>query len=111
MANLNFSLSHSFAGSFLSGFNPHPTAPAFSGMGGSPLLSLTYAIIRGFSVRFFMSHTLLTCTVRLARWGLWCFSGFGRVFMPMSGNAVLAKFFLPVGQVLKLSRGAFMASG
>ncbi len=53
MANLNFSLSHPFAGSFLSGFNPNPTAPAFSGMGGSPLLCLIYAVIRGFSVRVF----------------------------------------------------------
>ena len=61
MANENFSLSHPFAGSFLSGFNPSPAAPGLysyfygylSGMGGGPLLSLIYAVIRGFSVRVF----------------------------------------------------------
>jgi len=53
MANENFSLSHPFAGSFLSGFNPSPTVPGLSGLGGGPLLCLIYAVIRGFSVRAF----------------------------------------------------------
>ncbi len=53
MANLNFSLSHPYAGSFLSGFNPNPTALGLSGTGGDPLLSLIYAVIRGFAVRVF----------------------------------------------------------
>ena len=53
MANENFSLSHPFAGSFLSSITPSPTAPNLSGSGGGPLLRLIYAVIRGFSVRVF----------------------------------------------------------
>ena len=66
MAITNFSLSHPFAGSFLSGFNPSPTALGLSGhlsgMGGGPLLSLIYAVIRGFSVRvFYVAYVICRC--------------------------------------------------
>ena len=53
MADENFSLSHPFAGSFLSSIPPTPTAPGLYGLGGGPLLRLIYAVIRGFSVRVF----------------------------------------------------------
>ena len=82
MANLNFSLSHPFAGSFLSGFNSSPTAPGlsgyFSGLGGGSLLSLIYAVIRGFSVRVFYVAYVICRYCKAHSGGRWCFSGVGR---------------------------------
>ena len=79
MANENFSLSHPFAGSFLSGFNPDPTALGLSGylsgLGGGPLSSLIYAVIRGFSVRAFYAAYVICRYCKAHSMGLWCFSG------------------------------------
>ncbi len=78
MANLDFSLSHPLAGSFLSGFNSSPTALGLSGPGGGSLLSLIYAVIRGFSVRVFYVAHVICRYCKAHSMGLWCFSGVGR---------------------------------
>ena len=75
MANENFSLSHPFAGSFLTSFYPSPIAPAFSGMGGGPLLSLIYAVIRGFSVHVFYVAYVICRYCKAHSMGVVVFSG------------------------------------